>query len=90
MSKIKDNLNFKTFKLFNECIEIKVGAGRIKKFYFNNKSGLLVTLDGDNDAPGKKAQKDSSIFGKIIFVDLETQQHEVFSKGPEMHKDYTY
>ncbi len=82
VSKIKDNLNFKTFKLFNECIEIKAGAGRIKEFYFNNKSGLLVTtLDGDNDAPGKKAQKDSSIFGKIIFVDLETQQHEVFSKG---------
>ena len=79
---IKDDLRFNTFKLFEECASISIGAGRIAKFNFNGQDGILLTTnDSDNDMPGNKAQSDNSIFGKIVFINLNSKQSEIFSKG---------
>ena len=81
-AKIKKKLNFKIFKSFDECISIGSGTSRIQPFKFNNKEGILVTThDADNDRPGIKPQNDSSIFGKILFIDIKTKEFEIFSKG---------
>ena len=81
-AEIDDTLNFKSFKLFDECALIGIGAGRIQEFNFNGKRGILLsTTDSDNDDPGERAQNDNSIFGKIVFINLNNKQHEVFSKG---------
>ena len=81
-AEIKSVLNFKMFKSFDECISIGNGAGRIQNYVFNGNDGILVTTnDSDNDIPGSKAQDDNSIFGKIVFIDLNSKKHKVISKG---------
>lgn len=81
-AEIKDDLKFNSLKLFNECASINIGAGRIDKFNFKGQEGILLTTnDSDNDVPGSKAQDDDSIFGKIIFINLNTKKFEIFSKG---------
>ena len=82
VAEIKDELKFNTLKLFSECASINIGAGRIDKFNFKGQEGILLTTnDSDNDVPGSKAQDDDSIFGKIIFINLNTKKFEIFSKG---------
>jgi hypothetical protein len=81
-AEIKSVLNFNMFKSFDECISIGNGAGRIQNYVFNGDDGILVTTnDSDNDIPGSKAQDDNSIFGKIVFIDLNSKKHKVISKG---------
>ena len=81
-AEIKDVLEFNTLKSFKECASINIGAGRIAKFKFNQEDGILLTTnDSDNDKPGNKAQNINSIFGKIVFINLETKEYEIFSKG---------
>ncbi len=77
-----DKLIFKTYKKFDECAEVRHGAGRIQRYNYNNLKGIIIsTLDADNDAPGKKAQDDNSIYGKIVFVDEKSKDHQIVSKG---------
>ena len=81
-AEIEDVLNFKVFKSFEECISIGNGAGRIQKYKFNGSEGVLITTnDSDNDVPGSKAQDETSIFGKTVFIDIKTKDHEIISKG---------
>ena len=81
-AEIKSVLNFNMFKSFDECISIGNGAGRIQNYVFNGDDGILVTTnDSDNDIPGSKAQNDNSIFGKIVFIDMNSKKHKVISKG---------
>ena len=81
-ARIKEILDFKIFKSFEECKSISIGAGRLSQFTFYEQEGILITTnDSDNDLPGSKAQDDSSVFGKIIFVDLNSRDHKVISKG---------
>ena len=76
-AEIKDILNFEIFKSFDECIPSPPFiAGRIQKYNFKGIDGILLTT---NDA--NKAQNDNSIFGKIVFIDMENKKHEIFSKG---------
>ena len=42
---------------------------------------MLTTTDSDNDVPGSKAQNDNSIFGKVIFINLNNGNYNIFSKG---------
>jgi hypothetical protein len=82
VSKISDKLDFKIFKSFAECISIGSGTCRIKDFNFNGQEGILITTqDADNDKPGLKPQDDESIFGKTVFIDKKTKEHQIFSKG---------
>lgn len=81
-AKIDEILEFRTFKEFDECASITLGAGRLQKYDFYSKKGfLLTTNDSDNDLPGNKAQDESSIFGKIVFIDYNNANHSIFSKG---------
>ena len=81
-AKLSDVLNFEIFKKFDECITTAAGAGRMQQYKFNNKEGIIIsTNDSDNDIPGIKAQDDNSIFGKIVFIDDNSKQHEIISKG---------
>ena len=81
-AEIKEILNFKIFKSFDECKSIKIGAGRLAKYILNGQEGILITTnDSDNDDPGKKAQDENSIFGKIVFINKVTKNHKIISKG---------
>jgi len=81
-AKISNELQFRTLKEFSECIDIGMSGGRIQKYEFKSKKGILITTgDQTNDNPGLKAQDDNSIFGKILFLDLKDSSYEIFSKG---------
>tara|TARA_B100000965_G_scaffold298984_1_gene257340 strand:- start:304 stop:1557 length:1254 start_codon:yes stop_codon:yes gene_type:complete len=81
-AKIENKLNFEILKSFDECLSIGMGTSRLENFRFNNKEGILLTTqDGDNDKPGTKPQNDDSIFGKVLFLDIETKEFTIFSKG---------
>ena len=85
INEINDNLNFKVLKEFQECAN-KIGAGRMQPFNFKSEEGLLIStgrrgIGGDRDDMGNFAQDDKSIFGKILFVNLNSSDYFIFSKG---------
>lgn len=82
-------LKFDLFYKSDEC-QKKYGSGRLAAYKFNNKDGLLMTVDVDGayiqdsklrEKAQERAQNPNSIFGKIIFIDYETKKHEIFSLG---------
>ncbi len=82
---IDKELNFSIFKKFLECGKTSLGSGRMQKYLFNGDEGILIsTSDSFQDEPDNRPQEDSSIFGKILFINLETRKHIIFSKG---HRD---
>ena len=82
VAQIKEELDFKIFKSFDECATIGLGTCRIKDFNFDGLNGILITTqDQDVDNPGSKPQDDNSIFGKTVFINKETKEHQIFSKG---------
>lgn len=81
-AKIENKLNFEILKSFDECVSIGMGTSRLQSFRFKEKEGILITTqDSDNDQPGTKPQNDNSIFGKVLFLDIETKEFKIFSKG---------
>ena len=85
-ARIASKLNFEIFKKFDECLNSGIEAGRIQRYKHNNYDGIIIsTMDGEgaigNDLPGMKAQNDNSVFGKMVFIDLNTKKHEIISKG---------
>ena len=81
-AQIQDELNFNIFKSFKECMSFGISSGRIQKYIFRGSNGILITTnDSDNDEPGNKPQDDDSIFGKIVFIDMKSKNHEIISKG---------
>ena len=49
-------------------------------FKYLEKEGLLFTT-GTLFEEKEKAQNDKSVFGKILFIDFESKNYKVFSKG---------
>ena len=79
---ISDDLNFKLFKKFDECGKLGVGSGRMQKYVFNGKEGILLsTASLQQDAADNTPQDDNSIYGKTLFVELKNANYEIFSKG---------
>jgi len=75
----KKELNFEIFFKSKAC-ERLFNAGRMVFYNHDGKEGLLVTTS----APGIQrnlAQDDNSPFGKILFIDFETNNYTIFSKG---------
>ena len=65
------NLNFQNFFSSNECGEYIMG-GRMQFYQHNNSNGLLfTTANHRSDRPDNKSQSESSIFGKVLFIDFE-------------------
>tara|TARA_B100001057_G_scaffold493667_1_gene588619 strand:- start:4591 stop:5874 length:1284 start_codon:yes stop_codon:yes gene_type:complete len=72
-------LEFKDFFKTDNCLKNTLG-GRIVKFDENLTKGILVTL-GASGTEGFLAQKDDSVYGKILFFNIETKKYKIFSKG---------
>jgi hypothetical protein len=76
-----DKINFKKVHFFEECGK-SVQAGKMQKYSIDNNNGILITT-GDNvyDYPSNKPQDDSSVFGKVLFINLQNGQIKQISKG---------
>lgn len=79
-SKLDTNkLSFKKFKIFSECITSPVG-GRIENYILDNQEGILFTTGAVTEDQAL-AQDDNSIKGKIIFINFENKDYQIYSKG---------
>ena len=81
-AKIKsNNLNFQNLFKSNECN--KNGApGRMQFFTHNNKDGILLSTNaGTFDTPGNTAQDKKSIYGKILFIEINSKKNYIYSYG---------
>ena len=74
----KKELNFEIFFTSKECRGFS--AGRMVSYNHNDKEGLLLTTSAQCSG-NKLAQDDNSIKGKILFIDFETSNYIIFSKG---------
>ena len=81
-SSINNVFNFNHFKTFDECVGLTLRAGGMQRYNYNNKPGILISTASTNNKKGEgNSQKDESIYGKIIFVDIETKEVTQISKG---------
>ncbi|OUX54354.1 MAG: hypothetical protein CBE47_01220 [Pelagibacteraceae bacterium TMED287] len=82
VSEINNNfLNFKKIFKSKDCVEVKQG-GRMTIYRHNGIEGLLVSAsDQTSDKIDMRPQNDNSIFGKILFINLENNNFQIFSKG---------
>ena len=77
-----DFLNFKNLFSTEECGKNDIYGGKMQFFKHNESKGiLLTTADIVRDDLNNKAQEDDSIFGKILFINFETKNYIVYSKG---------
>ncbi|MDC1184839.1 PQQ-dependent sugar dehydrogenase, partial [Alphaproteobacteria bacterium] len=79
-------LVFEPLITFEECHSqtSTIGAGRIQSYSMEEEKGLLFTTSMNNKNDKKannKAQDDKSIFGKILFINLESKKYKIFAKG---------
>jgi len=74
-----EKLKFKKIYETKNCIG-NVITGKIHKYTHKEVEGILLTLGATGDNKDL-AQDDNSHFGKIIFLDLNGDKSEVFSKG---------
>ena len=76
-----ENLIFEVIYTSNECGSF-IQAGRIQSYTWNNFEGYLLTVaDNKKDYPNFKAQEQKSDFGKIIFIDKNSFEKKIFSRG---------
>ena len=70
---------FKRIFSSGQCLKNTLG-GRIHFYKHFGKDGFLLTT-GASDNEKDLAQDDASLYGKIIFFDLENYKKTIFSKG---------
>jgi len=73
-----DNLFFELFFNNRECGDFN--AGRMVQYKHDGKEGILFSTDTDMHNE-ELAQDDSSVYGKILFIDFQTKNYLTFSKG---------
>ena len=77
---IKD-LEFKNFYSSDECGPHYL-AGRMQFFNHESQDGLLVSIGmGKYNKPSTYPQDKNSIISKIVFINLKTKKHIVYSLG---------
>ena len=75
-------LSFERIFLNPGCNEGNIQGGRMQKISLDQSDGLLFSLAANlSDYPTTEPQDDNSNYGKIIFLNLNTLNTEVFSKG---------
>ena len=75
------SLNFKKFFTSEECGKW-VQGGRMVFYKHKNVDGILFTTsDAKPDKVDNLPQDKNSIFGKILFIELESKNHSIFSIG---------
>lgn len=72
--------DFQNFIQFNECSESSVSGGRLKPYIKDGINGLLLTTSMESFL-NMKPQDNDSIYGKILFINLENKSYEIFAKG---------
>ncbi len=77
-SLLNKKLNFEIFFTSSECIDFK--AGRMASYNHNGKEGILLTTNSFCNVK-ELAQDNNSLIGKILFIELETSNYIIFSKG---------
>jgi hypothetical protein len=66
-----------------------IQGGRIQKISLDQSSGLLFSLAANfSDHPTTEPQDDNSNFGKIIFLNLNTRNTEIFLRVTEILEVY--
>ena len=83
----KKELNFKIFFTSKECKLFN--AGRMVYYNHDGKEGLLFTTDAIQKDQKNLAQDDNSILGKILFIDFESKNYVIFSKGHRVPQGLT-
>ena len=83
----KNKLDFEIFFKSREC-HPGVKAGRMVFYNHEGKDGLLLTT-GTNYKQRNLAQDDNSLWGKILFIDFETNNYIIFSKGHRVPQGLT-
>jgi hypothetical protein len=73
-----DNLFFELFFNNGECGDFN--AGRMIQYKHDGKEGILLSTDTDMHNK-ELAQDDSSVYGKILFINFQTKNYLIFSKG---------
>ena len=76
-----NNLNFKNFFKSDECAKNYIEIGRMQTYEHNGSVGILVASAMHPAGEDNHSQSDDSIFGKILFIDLDKRKHIIFSKG---------
>ena len=78
-----DYFKFNNLIKFDECQDIgPVQGGRLQPFIIDGNEGLLLTTSQNgSNFTNIKAQDDNSIFGKVLFIDLNKKDYIVFAKG---------
>lgn len=83
-AKISDleNLKFKIIFKSNECMTM-IQSGRLAKSNKNNSLFIATAADilVKSDETDNKPQNDNSIYGKILEIDLKSNNYKIFSKG---------
>ena len=75
-------LDFKNFYSAKECGKYKMYGGKMQHFVHNNVKGLLVTTaDTRSNYPTDRPQNETSIFGKILFIDFNKKKPIIYSRG---------
>lgn len=79
-----ETLNFEGLFLNDECVDM-VAGGRMQLWRDNNIDKILLTTSqwagaghGENDS---RPQDDNSIYGKVLIIDEQTGDYQIFSKG---------
>ena len=78
------NHNYLKFKkLFKICDKLGIAGGKMQYLNHQGRDGLLITsaASHESDNPNNLSQDDVSIYGKILFIDFETNESLIFSKG---------
>lgn len=76
-------INFEEIYNNDQCAYAKfMQAGRIQKYTLDGNKGILFSM-GENeiDKPNEFPQDDLSDYGKFIFLNLNSYETQVFSKG---------
>ena len=76
-----ENLFFEDFFISKACGK-NLRAGAMSVINFQGKKGILATMGGEVlNKPTNQPQNDNSDIGKILFINLESNEKIVFSKG---------
>ena len=80
-SDIKDTLNFKLFKSFDECVGKGLVAGGMQYYKYKDQDGLIISTSSPSVSPQSAAQDPNSILGKILFIDFKKKEKTMISMG---------
>lgn len=77
-----DNFLFKDFIIFDECHlgTDHINGGRLQAYIYKNTEGLLLTTGAKKESRSL-AQKDDSIYGKVLFINIKDKSYNIFAKG---------